>query len=1615
MKLNFTWSKQIHSEDILHALKEFKHGNFDVRLPTHYKGQHNEIAILFNEIMTIVQETIAEFIRIGNAVGKEGRIDARINLPQLKGGWQYKISVVNALITDLTHPMQEMSRVIGSIASGDLTQNMALTVNGRPLQGAFQETANTVNTMVMQLSSFASEVTRVAREVGTEGKLGAQADVKGLAGAGTWKELTENVNMMASNLTSQVRNIAEVTTAVANGDLTRKITVNVQGEILQLKNTINTMVDQLSSFASEVTRVAREVGTEGKLDGQARVNGVGGIWKDLTDNVNHMANNLTTQVRNIAEVTTAVANGDLTRKITVNVNGEILHLKNTINTMVDQLSLFASEVTRVAREVGTEGKLGGQAKVKGVAGTWKDLTENVNMLASNLANQVRNIAEVTTAVAMGDLSKKITVDVAGEFLQLKLTINTMVGQLRAFASEVTRVAREVGTEGKLGGQAYVAGVAGTWKDLTDNVNRMAGNLTSQVRNIAGVTKAVANGDLSKKITVDAKGEIFELKNTINIMVDQLSSFAAEVTRVAREVGMEGKLGGQAVVKGVGGIWKDFTDNVNQMALNLTEQVRSIAKVVTAVAQGDLKKKLIVQAKGEVAALSEIINSMIDTLATFADQVTSVAREVGVEGRLGGQANVPGASGTWKDLTDNVNQLAANLTNQVRAISKVARAVTTGDLTRTIQVEAQGEVAALKDIINEMIFNLKETTLKNSEQDWLKTNIAKITRILQGQKDLEVVARLILSELVPMVSSQHGLFYISENTEEGKIFRMLAAYAYKERKRVANSFRIGEGLVGQCAYEKERILLTNVPEDYIQISSGLGEHKPLNIVVLPILFEGEVKAIIELGTFEYFTRTQLSLLDQLPEIVGIVLNSIETNNRTETLLKQSQSMATELGSQKEELKKTNEELEEKAKQLAAQNAEVAQKNKEVEIAKHALEEKAEQLALASKYKSEFLANMSHELRTPLNSLLVLSQHLANNSLGNLTTKQIEYAKTISSSGNDLLNLINDILDLSKIESGVASLFIDKFELRTIVSDVERMFGHIAENKALSFKLSIADDVPEMIQTDATRLSQVLKNFLSNAYKFTDKGGVSLDIFVAQSGWQPQHPVLSKAAKVIAFRVTDTGLGIPVKKQQIIFEAFQQVDGTTSRKYGGCGLGLSISREISILLGGEITLQSEPGKGSIFTFYLPDAYANPSNLLREDAASNAIVEDENSDRDSKKPPIPQVIDDRFYINEADLVILIVQAYSNPIETLQEKLRSSHYKLLIAIDSNEALLLISQYRIAAIVIDMDGNSFDGNRLVKRLKGDLKTRHIPIHIINGEATQRQQSLVTGVRTFSSKPITHEVIQQVVTDINNYRLRKVKKILLAIDDAYYNDLDSLFDDPQIELYTAKTYKKTLQAVKKHCFDCVILSTEVIDNMHLLNMSHRGLANTPIIIYQKDPHFLNNNTHKFPEPMLTITTVDTPEMLLDAITRFLHKEYTSLSDKYSVLNELYSSNQILSDKKILIVDDEVRNIFAVTSTLEDYGITTTIAESGKEALKLLNSVDKIDAVLMDIMMPGMDGYEATQRIRSVPRFKHLPIIAITAKAMKDDCAKCLKVGASDYIAKPIDTEMLLATLRLWFR
>ncbi|ROT33881.1 HAMP domain-containing protein [Micromonospora sp. HM5-17] len=1427
--------------ELADALRRVRRGDLKVRLPRRI-GAAGEVADAFNEVVSLQERQHLDLRRISRIVGRDGRLTERLEEEGLEGAWAESYRAVNSLIDDLGRPTTEIARVIVAVAEGDLSQHMALEMDGRPLRGEFLRIGRTVNTMVDQLSSFADEVTRVAREVGTEGKLGGQADVRGVAGtwkdltdsvntmasnlthqvrsisqvatavargdlsqkitvsakgevaelahtingltdtlrlfaeqvtrvarevgtegklggqaevpnvAGTWKDLTDSVNSMASNLTAQVRNIAQVSTAVAKGDLSQKITVAAQGEIAELKDTVNTMVDQLSSFADEVTRVAREVGIEGKLGGQAQVRGVSGTWRALTENVNQLAGNLTSQVRNISQVSTAVARGDLSQKITVDARGEILELKNTVNTMVDQLSSFADEVTRVAREVGTEGKLGGQAEVKGVSGTWRALTDNVNSMASNLTAQVRNIAQVTTAVAKGDLSQKITVDARGEILELKNTVNTMVDQLSSFADEVTRVAREVGTEGKLGGQAQVRGVAGTWRDLTDNVNSMASNLTAQVRNIAQVSTAVAKGDLSQKITVAAQGEIAELKDTVNTMVDQLSSFADEVTRVAREVGTEGKLGGQAEVKGVSGTWRALTDNVNSMASNLTAQVRNIAQVTTAVAKGDLSQKITVDAQGEIAELKDTVNTMVDQLSSFADEVTRVAREVGIEGKLGGQAEVKGVSGTWRDLTENVNQLASTLTTQLRAIAQVSTAVTRGDLTQKITVDAEGEIAELKDNINQMIVTLRETTKKNAEQGWLDSNLARIGGLLQGQRDPGEVCRMIMTEVTPLVDAQLGAFFLADTSDEAAMrLRLSASYGYVARNHDV-TFGPGEGLVGQVALSRRTIRVGAPRDGNLVIRSGLAATPPADLVVLPILFEGELLGVIEFASVSPFSDLHLSFLERLVSTIGIALNTIQANRRTEELLAQSQRLAHELQEQSAELQRTNAELEEKAKLLSEQKGNIEIKNREIELARIGLEDKAQQLARASAYKSEFLANMSHELRTPLNSLLLLARLLADNSEQNLTEKQIEFARTIYSAGSDLLALIDDILDLSKIEAGRMDVSPAEVRFSEIRSYVEQAFAPQAEEKGLDFQVRISKDLPPTLITDPQRLQQILRNLLSNAVKFTDNGAVTLRIGPASApeGAFADVPALAAARQVVAFTVIDTGIGISDDKLGLIFEAFQQADGTTSRRYGGTGLGLSISRDLARLIGGTITVSSAPGQGSTFTLFVPD-------------------------------------------------VLALDTMVNPTPA------------------------------------------------------------PLPAGRGNAAP--------------------------------------------------------------------------------------------------------------------------------PMLRIPTE--PDRQVSAAARQL------------------------DGATVLIVDDDVRNVFALTSALELHGMTVLYSDNGVDGVRLLAEHPEVDIVLMDAMMPDQDGYETTRAIRRNHRFTDLPVVFLTAKAMPGDRESALAAGASDYITKPVDLDELIELMAAW--
>jgi CheY-like chemotaxis protein/signal transduction histidine kinase/HAMP domain-containing protein len=1151
------------------------------------------------------------------------------------------------------------------------------------------------------------------------------------------------------------------------------------------------------------------------------------------------------------------------------------------------------------------------------------------------------------------------------------------------------------------------------------VNLLAANLTTQVRNIAEVTTAVARGDLSRKITVDVKGEILELKNTINTMVDQLNAFASEVTRVAREVGTEGRLGGQAQVPGVAGTWKDLTDTVNVMAANLTEQVRGIVKVVTAVANGDLKQNLTVKSKGEVAALAETINNMTDTLAIFADQVTSVAREVGVEGRLGGQANVPGAAGTWKDLTGNVNLLAANLTTQVRAIAEVATAVTKGDLTRSIQVDARGEVAELKDNINTMIDNLRLTTDRNTEQDWLKTNLAKFTNMLQGQRDLATVGRLLLSELTPLVNAQLGVIY--QVTGETPTLQLLASYADDGVCGHSDQLRLGEGIIGQSAADKRRILLTEVPSHAVPIGSALFKATPRNLVALPVLFENQVKAVIELASLSEFTTLQMMFLEQLTTNIGIVVNSIEATMQTEGLLKQSQELAGELQAQQRELQQTNEKLEQKAAQLTERNLEVERKNQEIEQARRALEEKATELALTSKYKSEFLANMSHELRTPLNSILILGQQLVDNPDGNLTGKQVEFARTIHGAGTDLLNLISDILDLSKIESGTVTVDAEEIAFTNLVDMVARPFRHEADTRQLSFEVNVDPDLGRTITTDSKRLQQVLKNLLSNAFKFTGQGGVRLNITAVPGGWSTEHPVLNQSPAVVAFEVSDTGIGIPLEKQKIIFEAFQQADASTSRKYGGTGLGLAISRELSNLLGGEIQLRSSPGVGSTFTLYLPLKYVGPASAPKALPASSTSSAHALSMPVSTLPerPIEQIADDRLAIQPGDSILLIVEDDPTYARIMVDLARDKGFKVLVAMRGADAIDLAKQYQPTAVSLDVFLPDMLGWTVLSQLKQNPLTRHIPVQIITLDE-DRQHGLARGAFAFVTKPTSTEGVEAALERIKQYAKPRTKRLLVVEDDKVEQmSIRELLSSNDIEILTAGTGSEALDMLREDPADCVVLDLRLPDmsGFEVLEelRSDNKLSDVPVVVFTG--HELSAEEDARLHTMarsIVVKGVESPERLLDETALFLHRVITDLPpEKQRMLERLNSSDEDLVGRTVLLVDDDARNIFALSSVLERRGMRVLTATTGSEAIALIESTPDLAIVLMDIMMPEMDGYETMQVIRENPAFRRLPIVALTAKAMKGDREKCLEAGASDYLAKPVNTEQLLSSLRMW--
>jgi CheY-like chemotaxis protein/signal transduction histidine kinase/HAMP domain-containing protein len=1025
----------------------------------------------------------------------------------------------------------------------------------------------------------------------------------------------------------------------------------------------------------------------------------------------------------------------------------------------------------------------------------------------------------------------------------------------------------------------------------------------------------------------------------------------------------------------------------------------------------------VTSKGEVAALAETINNMTETLANFADQVTTVAREVGVEGRLGGQANVPGASGTWKDLTGNVNLLAANLTTQVRAIAEVATAVTKGDLTRSIQVEARGELSELKDNINTMIGNLRLTTERNTDQDWLKTNLAKFTNMLQGQRDLVAVGRMLLSELTPLVNAQMSVIYQMEG--ETTFLRLIASYADHAVDGHPSEIRLGEGLVGQCASDKRSVLITDIVESVVPISSALMQMTPRNIIVLPVLFENQVKAVIELSSLRSFTELEIAFLEQLTSNIGIVLNSLEATMQTESLLKQSQQLATELQTQQKELQQTNEQLEQKAQQLAEQNVEVERKNQEIEQARRALEEKATELALTSKYKSEFLANMSHELRTPLNSILILGQQLSENPDKNLTGKQVEFARTIHGAGTDLLNLISDILDLSKIESGTVTVEAEEISFVNVTEAVARPFRHEADNRNLSFEVQVDPKLDRTILTDSKRLQQVLKNLLSNAFKFTERGGVRLNVSLVSGGWSSGHPVLGQAPSVVAFEVADSGIGIPAEKQRIIFEAFQQADASTSRKYGGTGLGLAISRELSNLLGGEIHLRSTPGVGSTFTLYLPTRYVGPamSTVRPQPGAQPLTVR--GLSLPSPERPIEPVVDDRRSIEAGDTVLLIVEDDPHYARILVDLAHDEGFKVLVAMRGEDAIDLANEYRPTAVSLDVFLPDMLGWNVLSQLKQNPLTRHIPVQIVTLD-DDRQHGLARGAFSFVSKPTTTEGVQAALSRIRAYAQPRKRRLLVIEDnEAERLSIGELLGHDDIEIATAETGSDALALLREEPADCIVLDLRLPDMSGFEVLEHLRneptLSDIPVVVFTGRELSAEEDAqlHTMARSIV-VKGVESPERLLDETALFLHRIVTDLPEsKQKLLERLTSSDEDLIGRTVLLVDDDARNIFALSSILERRGMNVLTATTGKEAISLVESTDDLAIVLMDIMMPEMDGYETIGEIRKDPKFRRLPIIALTAKAMKGDREKCLDAGASDYLAKPVNTEQLLSALRMW--
>ncbi len=1147
-----------------------------------------------------------------------------------------------------------------------------------------------------------------------------------------------------------------------------------------------------------------------------------------------------------------------------------------------------------------------------------------------------------------------------------------------------------------------------------------------LRMLLAALRAVRDGDFSVRLPGDWTGLGGKIADTFNEIVTSNSSISAELARVGEAVGKKGGTRQRIVAERRSGAWGEMESSVNILIDDLLWPTAEVTRCIAAVAKGDLSQTMRLEVEGrplegEFLRSASIVNKMIDQMSVFSSEVTRVAREVGTEGKLGGQARVPGVGGTWKDLTDNVNLLAANLTTQVRAIAEVATAVTKGDLTRSIQVDARGEVADLKDYINAMIGNLRATTERNTEQDWLKTNLAKFSGMMQGQRDLLTLAQTLLSELAPLVNAQQGVIYIIDSMDGEICLRQLAGYADAPGEEGARRYRLGEGLVGQCAIERQRMLLTDVPADSIQVSSGLLIAHPRNVVVLPVLFEGEIKAVIELASLCEFTAPHLAFLEQLTGSIGIVLNTIEATMRTEGLLTQSQQLAGELQAQQKELQQTNEELAQKARLLAAQNREVERKNREIEQARAALEEKAAELALTSRYKSEFLANMSHELRTPLNSILILGQQLAENADGNLSGRQVEFADTILGAGTDLLNLISDILDLSKIESGTVTVESVDMPVASLRETIERNFRHVAETRKLAFSVNVDPELEPAVRTDPKRLLQVLTNLLSNAFKFTEQGSVRLDIGPAQSGWSPEHPVLNHVPRVVRLAVTDTGIGIPSEKQRIIFEAFQQADAGTARRYGGTGLGLAISRELAHLLGGEIRLRSAPSSGSTFELFLPLSYIGPaySKFNVQSKSAGPALEITPPVGTPAPPALPQITDDRERLQPGDSVLLIVEDDPHYARVLLNAAREHGLRGIVAMRGADAIALARQYLPTAITLDVFLPDMLGWNVLSQLKQDFSTRHIPVQILTIEE-ERQHALERGAFAHLTKPLSPKGLDAAFDRIKHFAEPRVRRLLVVEDSpAERLSVEELIAHDDVEISAVGTGKEALTELKSRPFDCVVLDLRLPDmsGFDLLAQIQdiAELRDVPVVVYTgRELSADEDEKLRKLAKSIVLKGVRSPERLLDETALFLHRVVADLpQSQQRMLEELHQRPEALAGRKVLVVDDDVRNIFALSSVLERHGMHVVIATTGQEAINVLEQTPDVSLALMDIMMPGMDGYETMRRIRDISRFRRLPIIALTAKAMKGDREKCLEAGASDYVAKPVDTGQLVSLLRTW--